>query len=147
MLTQYYPDSSRYLLVDSSYRNRTEFPSPADFDIPLPNSTNPGDPVFDGYPIEFGYFGPCSGTEKVLQLSGKASNTSNYYNNTIIVDETISPFTYTMVISYDATTTSFGFAKACFTTGFSGNFGSPGNLYSIRRASPLLKGTYSSTPS
>jgi hypothetical protein len=151
MLTQYHPDSSRYLLVDSSYRNRSEFPSPADFDIPLPNSTNPGDPIFDGYPLEFGYFGPCSASTSVggniLQLSGKASNTSNYYNGMIIIDETISPTAFTTVVSYDATTASFGFAKACVTTGFSGNFGNPGNLYSIRRALPVLKGTYCTTPS
>ena len=158
MLSKFPVDSTRLLRVDSTYRNRINFPNPADFDIVLPNEQQYQkgkyalDPVYNSYPTEFGFFGNCvSNTEDftVLQLSEQSSNSSNYYNGKIIVDETVCPRTYTNCLFYDATPDSFGYSKACIIDGFTNDLqsGNPGSLFSVRNTMPLFQGSgYSISP-
>jgi hypothetical protein len=92
LYSQYPIDSSRYLHILSSHRNRALYPYSTDFEIELPNKSsfehkvdnNNGlvatDPIYNGYPTEFGYFGSCSSQKSSynLQLSNLSSDSSNF---------------------------------------------------------------------
>jgi hypothetical protein len=154
MYSNYPVGSSRYLRIDSTYRNRILFPAQSDFEVPLPNNVDTqitgdiaSDPIYGGYPIEFGFFGPCKSVEGVfsnsVQLSEQASNSSNYYDGLIVVDETVCPRDYATILSYDATPTTYGAPKIAIIDGFKNALfpGKTGSLYSIRKEMPLAQGS------
>jgi hypothetical protein len=108
------------------------------------------DPIYNGYPTEFGYFGSCSSQKSSynLQLSNLSSDSSNFYCRRIVQDETVYPRNYSDIISYDATVQTSGFTKSAVTSGWkktvsstSGLPGQPGSLYSIRKEPPLAQGS------
>jgi hypothetical protein len=156
-----YPlDSTRYLQIESTNRNRLLYPYATDFDILLPNKSavveekwkTAVDPIYNSYPIEFGYFGSCSNNPGNypygLQLSELSSNSSNFYSDMIVQDETVYPRNFADIISYDATTQTTGFSKSVITSGWkkpittkTGLPGQPGSLYSIRKEPPLAQGS------
>ena len=158
MFSTYPIDSTRYLHIESGNRNRSLFPYSTDFEIPLPNnpkgndSNNNGlyalDPVYNGYPSEFGYFGLCSNGlynfPFALQLSDLAVSSSNFYNSLIVQDETVCPRDYSKIFIYDSTTALTGYARSAFInqwTNNGNNAGNPGSLYSIRKEPPLFQGS------
>ena len=96
--------------LDSSHRNRKEFPLQSDFIIPFTNGAigtnylNSIDPVFDGIPF---YWDTCSavGTKSTVKLASNASTLDNFYiNNWITVTNTVNNIkVYRKIIQYDGT--------------------------------------------
>lgn len=97
--------SRQYIHLDSTYRDRTEYPLPAEFVVPIssnsvqgkPSAVNTADPVSEAYP-RYLFAGqtadrgpePFNGgtfTEPVLNIA--ASNVDGFYNGYNITDTAI----------------------------------------------------------
>lgn len=102
----------RFIEIDSSYRNRTEFPYPSQFVVQLSQSGNKNngltalDPILDAYP----YYPPggssppafSGGTATLPALNVGASSIDNFYIGSIIEDVTLGQ--YRTIVAYNGTT-------------------------------------------
>lgn len=133
--------NDRYLEVNSTYRDRTQFPNPAKFDIPLSQSkfTNGRtaiDPILDAYPF-YPVFGTplptfSGGTALNPILDVNASVINNFYINDILEDVTLGEFR--KIIFYDGTTQTVTLESA-----FSGGWAA-GDTFQIRHGIPIESG-------
>lgn len=108
----------KYIDVDSTYRNRNNYPNPNDFVIPINfpgrnnSSFNPVDPVSDALPYtasslpigsnKTNPFGTLTTTNISLDLA--ETNIPNFYINSYLQLMTSNPTTFTKIVSYDGIT-------------------------------------------
>lgn len=110
--------SRSYIHIDSTYRNRKQFPLPASFVVPIasnnsfftPDALHAADPISEAYP-SYVFAGQSAnrgpevfngGTFVAPILNIAASNIDNFYNGYVITDTTIAE-TRT-IIGYDGAT-------------------------------------------
>lgn len=138
----------KYLDIDSTYRNRNNYPNPNDFVIPI---TYPGrdstaatsvDPVIDAIPYTGSTDPPgtnqtqVSASSTLITLDPQESSIDNYYVNSIL--EINSEFR--TITSYNGTT-----KVATVSVAFSGVPGS-GTVYYTRKTQPFFVGTVVASP-
>src|SRR3990172_6566469 len=78
--------ASKYLYVDSTYRDRNQYPNPADFIVNWGYPRNPPnffDPVLDGTPLESSVL-QAGSTANTAVLSVTSSLINDFYNNLFI---------------------------------------------------------------
>ena len=118
--------------LDSSYRNRANYPNPAQFEttfssFPAPNAFQSTDPILNSYPYETDTSPAPISTTQVL-LSPNSSTINNYYINSYI---TISGESR-IITSYNGAT-QIATVSPAFTL-------APSGPYTIRRALPSYSG-------
>lgn len=133
--------NDRYLEVNSQYRDRNEWSIPAEFDIPLSQSTFTNgrtaiDPIIDGYPFYPTFGSPLpvftGGTALNPILDANASTIDNFYINDIIEDVTLGEFR--KIIFYDGATQT-----ATLESAFLGGWAAA-DSFQIRHAVPIESG-------
>ena len=108
----------KYIDIDSTYRNRKNYPNPNDFVIPINfpgrnnNTFNPVDPVSDALPYTASSVPVGSNTIPVIgtftttqiSLNPAETNINNYYVNSYLQLMTSNPTTFVKIIAYDGLT-------------------------------------------
>ena len=138
----------KYLDIDSTYRNRNNYPNPNDFVIPI---TYPGrdstaataiDPVIDAIPYTGSTDPPGTNQTQVssdasnITLDPQESTINNYYINSIL--EISGEFR--TITSYNGTT-----KVATVSVAFSGT-PAAGTVYYTRKTQPFFVGTVAASP-
>ncbi len=133
------PDIIQTLQIDSTYRDRTKFPLPSDFDIPMyysaSSSTAKGakDPIANSYPIETNEtFGSYIGPTNSVVLSTNSIPYNSVYNNYYLENDCNSfagTHNYYKILAYNPTTFTVILPTSI----------SPTNNYNIRKEPPLLR--------
>jgi len=129
--------SSRFIEIDSTYRNRNLYPNPAQFVVPwastpiIQNGIQAVDPISYSYPyyptaptvVSF-----AGGTSAQPQLDAQASSVTNTYINSYIYDITLDESK--KIIYYDGAT-QVAILESAFSAGWNAS-----DTYDIRIASP-----------
>lgn len=135
--------NTRYIELDSTFRDRTKYPYPAQFVVQIGVGTTdqiPGliavDPILDGYPYYPVPLNPpvtfAGGTNANPILDANASNISNYYIDSYLEDTTLGEFR--RITSYDGAT-----KVVTLDSPFSGGWAA-GDNYQIRFTLPIQTG-------
>ena len=129
------------LEIDSTYRDRTKFPLPSDFDIPMyygPSSStakDAKDPISNSFPmITNTSFGSYAGPTSNVVLNANSLPYKSVFNNLYLENDCNSfapSHNYYKILSYDHTTLT-----ATIPTPIN-----PTNNYNIRKELPLLRDT------
>lgn len=141
----------RLLDIDSTYRDRTLYPLPSSFEIPMyfgakPKSVyNSQDPISQAWPVEFNAtFGANSAPgATTATLNSASSNIPHQYNNMLLQIEhgTLAPDYYT-IIRYDSVTKVVTLDQPLVAGIVSGI-----TTYSIRPAKPTVRNQLSGATS
>jgi len=132
---------TRTLEIDSTYRDRTKFPLPSDFDIPMYFGKSAGeakdakDPIANSFPVVVNTaFGAYPGLTSSVTLNSNSLPYPSVYNNFYLENDCNSfgpSHGYTKIISYNQTTLVATLASAI----------TPTNNYNIRKELPLVRDT------
>lgn len=132
--------NTRYIEIDSTFRNRKEYPNPGQFIVPLAqsgtrtNGITAHDPIVDSYPYYPNPLTPVvnftGGTPAKPILDANASTIDNFYINSILEDVTLGEFR--IIKEYDGST-----QEATLDSPFSGAWGAA-DQFQIRNATPLF---------
>jgi hypothetical protein len=135
------PDIIQTLQIDSTYRDRTKFTLPSDFDIPMYNSATSStakeakDPIASSYPVETNKtFGSYVGPSSSIILNSNSLPYKAVYNNYYLENDCntfAGTHNYYKILSYDPTTFTVVLPTPI----------TPTNNYNIRKESPLLRDT------
>lgn len=135
--------TTRFMQIDSTYRDRNRFPNPCQFSITvgskptLTNGVGAVDPVCDAYP----WYPPAgtyqnfvAGSTSVLQLSaaGSADTVNNYYVGSLVCD--INTGEYSTVTGYTQSNQSITIDPPFANPGTSNHY------YNFRRSRPVITG-------
>jgi len=98
----------KYLELDSTYRNRNQYPNPSDFVVPYQisgsynNCIEAFDPVCLSSPFEQGPGATLATSTTIVLIAGKSSSTDNFYINQFLglLDTTSGTIQYSKIISY-----------------------------------------------
>ncbi len=105
-------DSYKYIDIDSTYRNRVNYPNTSDFVIPInyagrdSTSSSAIDPIIDAIPYGFlGGVTQSSGDATHIKLDSGESAIDNYYINSILdIIPNGGTQQFVKIIAYDGTT-------------------------------------------
>ncbi len=133
------PDIIQTLQIDSTYRDRTKFILPSDFDIPMYNSATSStakeakDPIASSFPVETNKtFGSYVGPSSSIILNSNSLPYKAVYNNYYLENDCSSfagTHNYYKILSYDPTTFTVVLPTPI----------TPTNNYNIRKDIPLLR--------
>jgi hypothetical protein len=133
------PDIIQTLQIDSTYRDRTKFLLPSDFDIPMYNSASSStakeakDPIASSYPVETNKtFGSYVGPSSSIILNSNSLPYKAVYNNYYLENDCntfAGTHNYYKILSYDPTTFTVVLPTSI----------TPTNNYNIRKEPPLLR--------
>ncbi len=142
----------RYLDIDSTYRNRNNYPNPNNFVIPI---TYPGrdstaatsiDPVIDAIPYTGSSNSPGTNVTQVstdalnITLDADEININNYYINSILEMTIGVTQEFSTITNYDGTTFIATVSPAFSSTP------PAGTVYYIRKSRPFFIGTVAASP-
>jgi hypothetical protein len=130
---------TRTLDIDSTYRNRTKFPLPTDFDIPMyfgqssSTATNAKDPIALSFPVVTNTsFGSYAGPTSTITLNGNSMPYNTVYNNFYLENDCNSfagTHEYYKILSYNPATLQVTIPTPI----------TPTNNYNIRRDIPIVR--------
>jgi len=133
------PDIIQTLQIDSTYRDRTKFQLPSDFDIPMYNSATSStakeakDPIASSFPVETNKtFGSYVGPSSSIILNSNSLPYKAVYNNYYLENDCntfAGTHNYYKILSYDPTTFTVVLPTPI----------TPTNNYNIRKDPPLLR--------
>ncbi len=133
------PDIIQTLQIDSTHRDRTKFPLPSDFDIPMYNSATSStakeakDPIASSFPVETNKtFGSYVGPSSSIILNSNSLPYKAVYNNYYLENDCntfAGTHNYYKILSYDPTTFTVVLPTPI----------TPTNNYNIRKEPPLLR--------
>ena len=135
------PDIIQTLQIDSTYRDRTKFTLPSDFDIPMyyaatsSTAKEAKDPIANAFPIETNKtFGSYIGPSSSVVLNSNSIPYKSVYNNYYLENDCntfAGTHNYYKILSYDPTTFTVVLPTPI----------TPTNNYNIRKEPPLLRDT------
>ena len=130
---------TRTLDIDSTYRNRTKFPLPTDFDIPMyfgqssSTATNAKDPIASSFPVVTNTsFGAYPGPVSTVTLNNNSLPYKSVYNNYYLENDCNSfagTHGYYKILSYNPTTLTATLPSTI----------TPTNNYNIRKDIPIVR--------
>ena len=133
------PDIIQTLQIDSTYRDRTKFTLPSDFDIPMyyaatsSTAKEAKDPIASSYPVETNkIFGSYVGPSSSIVLNSNSLPYKSVYNNYYLENDCNSfagTHDYYRILSYNPSTFTVVLPTSI----------TPTNNYNIRREPPLLR--------
>lgn len=140
-------DIYKYIDLDSSYRNRVNYPNPNNFVVPI---SYPGrdstaataiDPIIDAIPYGLeGGVTQVSNDTSHIKLDANESSINNYYVNSILqISPNGSGTEYSKIIAYDGSTKIATLETALSVASV------PGDAYYIRKTLPFFTGSVSNT--
>lgn len=161
-------NKTNYLDIDSTFRDRNNYPNPADFVIPI---TYPGrgstsasaiDPILDGVPytgsetnipgenvtqMSQATYGnpPVANVGQFIWMDPAEPMIQNYYINSILQINIAGVPEFRTIIAYDYPTTAGGVPVATVSVPFSVAMPPAGSVYYTRMAIPLFIGTVDAT--
>jgi hypothetical protein len=126
--------SLRYIDIDSTYRDRKQFPLPSEFCIRVSfgracNAFSAVDPIINSYPYETSTTQAGSSTTNII-LNASASSIDNYYINSIL--EIAGEFT--TITAYNGSTKAATVSPALSIAPLAGT------TYTLRRGTPVETG-------
>jgi hypothetical protein len=135
------PDIIQTLQIDSTYRDRTKFTLPSEFDIPMyyagtsSTAKEAKDPIASAYPVETNKtFGSYVGPSSSIILNSNSLPYKAVYNNYYLENDCntfAGTHNYYKILSYDPTTFTVVLPTPI----------TPINNYNIRKDIPLLRDT------
>lgn len=137
----------KYIDLDSTYRNRNNYPNPNDFVIPINypgrNSTASSaiDPILDAIPYSFagGVVGNSPDANHITLDANETAYNNFYINSILDINPNSSGQQFVKIISYDGVT-----KIATLETPLT-SVPMPGDTYYIRKTAPFFIGTVSNT--
>ena len=133
------PDIVQTLQIDSTYRDRTKFTLPSDFDIPMyyagtsSTAKEAKDPIANSYPVETNkIFGSYVGPSSSIILNSNSLPYKSVYNNYYLENDCntfAGTHDYYRILSYNPSTFTVVLPTSI----------TPTNNYNIRREPPLLR--------
>lgn len=133
------PDIIQTLQIDSTYRDRTKFTLPSDFDIPMyyagtsSTAKEAKDPIANSFPVETNKtFGSYVGPSSSIILNSNSIPYKSVYNNYFLENDCntfAGTHDFHKILSYDPTTFTVVLPTPI----------TPTNNYNIRKEPPLLR--------